>query len=116
VLVVDDDESIRVLLERVLSPLYEVCTAANGVAALDEIRRQHPDLVVLDLNMPQMDGWELLQRLEQAGAEVAVVLLSGEQARAWPDSPLVKARIRKGDVLELLRDACRRIFPEGPCR
>jgi CheY-like chemotaxis protein len=110
ILVVDDDESIRAMLVRILSPPYDVVPVASGAEALDEIRRQRPDLVVLDLRMPGMDGWEVVERLEREGPNVWILLLSGEEARAWPESPLVKARIQKWNVFAALSDACERLF------
>jgi len=110
ILVVDDDESIRAMLVRILSPPYDVVPVASGAEALDEIRRQRPDLVVLDLRMPGMDGWEVVERLEREGQNVSILLLSGEEARPWPESPLVKARIQKWNVFAALSDACERLF------
>ena len=110
ILVVDDDESIRAMLVRILSPPYDVVPVASGAEALDEIRRQRPDLVVLDLRMPGMDGWEVVERLEREGQNVWILLLSGEEARPWPESPLVKARIQKWNVFAALSDACERLF------
>lgn len=110
ILVVDDDESIRAMLVRILSPPYDVVPVASGAEALDEIRRQRPDLVVLDLRMPGMDGWEVVERLEREGPDVWILLLSGEEARPWPESPLVKARIQKWNVFAALSDACERLF------
>jgi len=114
VLVVDDDESIRALLVRILQPLCEVVPVAGGQDALDEIRRRRPDLVVLDLRMPGMDGWEVIERLERGGETVSIILLSGEEQRPWPESPLVKARLVKWDVFRTLPDACERLFEQAP--
>ena len=58
-LVVEDDESIRDMIEMVLdSEGYEVVAATNGAAALDLLRQERPDLILLDMKMPVMDGWE----------------------------------------------------------
>ena len=63
-LVVEDSESIRSLLELVLHP-HEVRFALNGAHALEVLRRETlPDLIVSDLEMPVMDGWELRRRIE----------------------------------------------------
>lgn len=96
------------MLWRILSPTYEVVLAANGVEALAEIRRQRPDLVLLDLRMPIMDGWQLLARLESEGVDIPVVLMSGESPRLWPSSPLVKAQHHKLDGVHALLAACAR--------
>jgi CheY-like chemotaxis protein len=110
ILLVDDDESLRELAERLLSPPYEVAHAANGREALRAIATRPPHLVVLDLRMPVMDGWQLVERLEQEGRQVDIVLLSGEEARPWPESPLVKARIEKRLMMVALREACSRLL------
>ncbi len=58
-LVVEDDESIRDMMEMVLdSEGYEVVTAADGSAALAYLDHERPDLILLDMKMPGMDGWE----------------------------------------------------------
>jgi DNA-binding response OmpR family regulator len=63
VLVVDDDESIRQLIEIVLKDEgFAVDFASDGSVALDVISRQHPDLIMLDMRMPGMDGWEFVDR------------------------------------------------------
>ena len=110
VLLVDDDESLRELAQRLLSPPYEVLHAANGQQALQVIRLKRPHLVVLDLRMPVMDGWQLVERLEQERHEIDLVLLSGEETRPWPESPLVKERIEKRLMMVTLRDVCARLL------
>jgi CheY-like chemotaxis protein len=65
VLVTDDDEDLRLLCEMYLQlDGFSVAHAANGHEALDAVRRQAPDLVLLDLMMPVMDGWECLAALK----------------------------------------------------
>ena len=63
ILVVDDDESIRQIVRLFLSDEgYEVFEAANGVDALEMLLDCRPDLILLDLRMPVMDGWEFARR------------------------------------------------------
>jgi len=65
VLVVDDDPSIRRMIVATLRrDGYTFCEAANGREALDQMRDQHPSVVVLDLMMPVMSGWDVLQARE----------------------------------------------------
>ncbi len=65
VLVVDDEVHIRRLIEVNLARAgYRIGTAGDGVEALEKIRAERPDLVVLDVMMPRMDGFELLRRLK----------------------------------------------------
>src|SRR3954453_21187080 len=76
VLVVDDEEDVRTFVRLVLeSEGYEVQSAADGAEGLRAIREGRPDLVILDLMMPVMDGWQVR---EQVGAQPPpfIVILS----------------------------------------
>lgn len=79
VLVADDDALNRQVLADLLMPEYTVLLAKNGEQALDRIRRHAPDLVLLDVMMPDMDGYEVLRRLraDPQTANVAVIFVSG---------------------------------------
>ena len=100
ILVVDDNADMRGFLQRLLETRWHVETAADGLAALEQIRRHPPDLVIADIMMPRMDGLELLQTLRNEGptAQLPVLLLSaraGEEAsvgglQAGADDYLVK--------------------------
>jgi len=88
VLVVDDDRDIRDALAQILvEEGFEVAEAANGAQALDAIGRKVPDLVLLDLMMPVMNGWEVLQTLRQSSelAALPVVVLSAIEAQGCVD-------------------------------
>jgi DNA-binding response OmpR family regulator len=62
ILVVDDEERIRALLEAYLTQEgFKVVTAENGRQALATARREHPDLIILDIMMPEMDGYEFMR-------------------------------------------------------
>lgn len=64
ILVVDDDKNTRRLIEAVLSrENYTVTTAENGEQALQRLDEQHIDLIVLDIMMPKIDGYELTRQL-----------------------------------------------------
>jgi DNA-binding response OmpR family regulator len=64
VLVVDDDEMNVRLLEAILSDKYEVTTAYNGKEALLEVEKKPPDLILLDIMMPGMSGYEVCKKLK----------------------------------------------------
>lgn len=84
ILVVDDEVDIRAVLALALRRSgYQVRTAGDGLEALEEIRRQPPDLVILDVTMPRLDGFETLRRIRQSGAtaRLPVIMLT---ARAQP--------------------------------
>jgi DNA-binding response OmpR family regulator len=84
VLVVDDEPTIAEVVARYLERAgYRTRVAADGVAAIEAAARQRPDLVVLDLMLPRMDGLEVMRRLrEQDRERIAVILLTakGEEA------------------------------------
>ncbi len=69
-LVVDDEAHVRDFLRVVLEARgYSVATATDGRAALDKVRRDPPDLILLDLVMPTMDGWSFLATRRTLSAE-----------------------------------------------
>ena len=79
ILVVDDEDDILQFLELVLREKgYEVVTAAGGQEALTRAQIEKPDLVLLDIMMPQMDGWEVLKllRVDEETANIPVAMLS----------------------------------------
>jgi PAS domain S-box-containing protein len=76
VLVVDDEVGPRESLRMLLKTQYEVLTADNGPTALEEITRFRPDLVILDVRMPQMDGLEVLRRIKVTDPTVEVILIT----------------------------------------
>ena len=79
ILVVDDEEDILHFLELVLREKgYEVVTAGGGHEALTQAQIERPDLVLLDIMMPQMDGWEVLKllRVDEETSHIPVAMLS----------------------------------------
>ena len=91
VLVAEDDERTRTLVGQVVQRGgYRVALAQNGASAAKLLKRARPDLIILDLRMPRMDGFqliELLQRYETA-ATIPVVILTGSSALADIDRAL----------------------------
>jgi two-component system nitrogen regulation response regulator NtrX len=78
VLIIDDEEAIRSSVRMILEyEGYECVLAANGEAGLKIAERESPDLVFLDIKMPQMDGMEVLKRLKAADGSPPVVMISG---------------------------------------
>ena len=76
VLVVEDDQLTRRTLGRLLKSVgYDTSTAADGHVALQLIREKRPDLIVLDMRMPHLNGLEVLQRLDQS---IPVIVVSAE--------------------------------------
>jgi two-component system nitrogen regulation response regulator NtrX len=78
ILVVDDEESIRSALAGILEDEgYRTLFANDGMEALEHVQRELPDLTLLDIWMPQLDGLETLQRLKQLYPALTVVMMSG---------------------------------------
>lgn len=85
ILVADDDEDILALVRAVLERSgYEVLAVADGAEALASVGTRRPDLAVLDITMPHVDGLEVLRRLraDAETAELPVVLLSAQAQEA----------------------------------
>ena len=83
ILVVDDDKNTRLLLKAVLeSEGYTVYTAQNGEDALTVMDQQHIDLVVLDVMMPKMDGYEFTKILREAQNNLPILMVSAKQLPA----------------------------------
>ena len=75
ILVVDDEEGLRLLYKEVLEAEgYEVLTAQNGREALQQLDQEKPDLIILDIVMPVMDGLETLGRILGKDRKIPVIL------------------------------------------
>ncbi len=82
VLVIDDDRAmLRLLQEALVKNGFQVVTASNGIDGLQELYARQPDLIVLDVMMPRMDGWETLSRVRQISS-VPVVMLTAKDSEA----------------------------------
>lgn len=83
ILVVDDDKNTRLLLKAVLqAENYNVFTAENGEQALEVMDREHIDLVVLDIMMPKMDGYEFTKTLRESDNNLPILMVSAKQLPA----------------------------------
>jgi two-component system nitrogen regulation response regulator NtrX len=113
VLIIDDEEAIRSSLKMTLEYKdYECLLAANGEAGLKIAERESPDVVFLDIKMPQIDGMEVLKRLKAADASPAVVMISGhaDVATAFEASKLgafdfIEKPLESERVLLVVRNA-----------
>jgi CheY-like chemotaxis protein len=99
IMVVDDDESIRDSLALVLQASgYETVTAINGFDALLQLKRKLPAIVLSDLNMPQMSGFELLSVVRRRFPQISVIAMSGayQTGEAVPGGVIADAFYPKG--------------------
>jgi CheY-like chemotaxis protein len=115
ILVIDDDAQDRGLIRAVLEDRgYEVLLAENGRTGLMVCHRQHPDAVVLDLRMPEIDGRSVLQQLRTLHPSVPVVVFSGERTDEVEEDVLNRgatAFIQKSFSLEHLGLALQEVLP-----
>jgi CheY-like chemotaxis protein len=98
-MVVDDDESIRDSLALILQASgYETVTANNGFDALLQLKRRLPAIVLSDLNMPQMSGFELLSVVRRRFPQISVIAMSGayHSGEAVPGGVIADAFYPKG--------------------
>lgn len=131
ILVVDDEAGVRDMLADALRmQQYAVASAADGHAALREIYEGDFDLIISDVNMPKVNGFELLERLRASGNETPVILLTarGDRAdvavgfRAGADDYVIKPfgleelMLRVEARLKHLLNAQREVLEVGPVR
>jgi DNA-binding response OmpR family regulator len=121
VLVVDDEDDIRELCRVNLEfEGFDVDDAPNGPRALEHVSRVRPDVIFLDLMMPEMDGWEVLRRLKEddATADIPVVLLTArtgedDQMRGWQEG-ILEYVSKPFNPLSLVEWAKRAMEPRDP--
>lgn len=102
ILVVDDEPVIRdVLAALFASEGYVVRTAPDGLAALEALTAESPDLVIADIIMPRLDGWGLLARLHEQHPGIPVILLSATFRGRPPDGVVFIAKPFEVDDLLL---------------
>ena len=79
ILMVDDDSMIRDMVGFILeSNSYTVETAKNGLDALEKYKARSVDVIITDMNMPEMDGLALIREIRRSDPDVAVILLTGD--------------------------------------
>ena len=83
ILVADDDKNTRLLMSAILENAgYTVYTACDGLDALNMLETEHIDLIVLDVMMPNMDGYTFTQTLRQAGSNLPILMVTAKQLPA----------------------------------
>jgi len=82
ILVIDDEESICLILENFLSVNYDIVIKNDGLQALEWLEGNLPDLIICDVQMPNMDGNQFLEKVRQRGytKHTPVIMLSGTEA------------------------------------
>jgi len=97
VLVVDDEPGIRSTVAEMLSlEGYAVDEAANGEEALAAVERRRPDLVLLDLRMPVLDGWGFASALRRRGLSLPIVIMTAARdTQRWADEIAARGTLAK---------------------
>jgi len=114
VLIIDDEPNVRTLLDMLLRPMgYDVMLADNGWTGLQLYRQEHPDVILLDLNMPKLDGLAVLKQIRSVDSKQPVIVLTGDTS---PDREQevralgVSEFIIKGSSLQFLEDTLKRLL------
>jgi two-component system response regulator (stage 0 sporulation protein F) len=117
-LIVDDQNGIRILLTEVFnSEGYETFQASNGRLALDIVRDEKPDLVLLDMKIPGMDGLEILKQIRKIDKEIKVIMMT-----AYGELDMIKEAMELGALshftkpfdIDELRHAVNGLFDDNP--
>ncbi|ANU10034.1 sporulation initiation phosphotransferase F [Planococcus antarcticus DSM 14505] len=116
ILIVDDQPGIRLLLKEVFSKEgYRAIAAGSGIEALEKVQEACPELVLLDMKIPGMDGIEILKRLKKSNPAIHVIMMT-----AYGELDLIKESMNWGaeryftkpfDVFEV-RDAVKQLLEE----
>jgi CheY-like chemotaxis protein len=115
ILVVEDEEGLRLLYEEELeSEGYEVLTARNGKEAIQQLEQGGPDLIILDIVMPVMDGMEALGRIVGKDRKIPIILNSSypgyrQDFMSWA----ADAYVTKSTDLGELKDTVRKLLGKG---
>ena len=116
ILLVEDEDNLRELVQsRLEKEGFEVATTADGYAAISKARAFHPDLVILDLMIPKMDGYTVCRQLKSSGfAKIPIIMLTARSAAGdvrrgldmGADAYICKpfeSSVLMGKVMELLK-------------
>jgi len=122
ILVVDDERIICDLLRQILRPTYEVLTAYRGKEALALFQQHRPQITLLDLVMPEMDGIEVLRHIREIDPHASVIILTGRAAQASEQAAralgvtdfLLKGGLTSEDLLRVISRVRQRAEQAAP--
>ena len=118
ILVVEDEEGLRLFYEEELKAEgYEVLTARNGKEAIEQLEKGKPDLIILDIVMPVMDGMEALGRIVGKDRKIPIILNSSypgyrQDFMSWAADAYLTKSIDLGE----LKDKVRELLEKGKAR
>ena len=120
ILIVEDDENIRELLRLYLEREgYEISEAENGAVGLSKWKAENPDMMLLDVMMPVMDGWQVIREVRESGSSIPVIMITakGETMdkvsclELGADDYIVKP-LEMREVVARVRAVLRRLSPD----
>jgi CheY-like chemotaxis protein len=90
ILIVEDVEFNRDLLVQLLEDDYEILTAVDGAAGIDLAAQEHPDLILMDLSLPVIDGWEATRQIKsnQSLCDIPIIALTAHAMRGDAEQAL----------------------------
>src|SRR5438874_1169558 len=113
VLIVEDNSDVRRLYAIGLNQRgFEVKLAANGAEAMERIETERPDVILLDWLMPLMDGGEVLDRLSNGSATIAIIVISGQPPPAEELDPRIRCWLTKPVTIDDLVACIEQPFAE----
>jgi DNA-binding NtrC family response regulator len=104
ILVIDDEPGIHKSLEYLLKPEYSMHTALSGIEGIRKAKDISPDLILLDVIMPQMSGMEVLKKLKQLENDIPVIIFTGHGSI---DSAIQAIKLGAADYIEKPFDGCK---------
>ena len=112
ILIVDDDPSILTVISQLLEEEgYPVETATNGAEALKRVEQIHPALVLLDMNMPVLNGWDFARQAQERGLDVPIVVMTaGERAHRAAEEIHALGYLAKPFEIEQLLDTVEHLY------
>jgi two-component system cell cycle response regulator len=111
VLVVDDDEHVRALLKTALRHDYEVFTAVDGIAAIQQLQ-ENIALVLSDITMPRMNGIQLAERLKWEHPWIPILLMTGSAGLASKTATRGYSVIKKPFGIRQIMDMIKELIPK----
>jgi two-component system alkaline phosphatase synthesis response regulator PhoP len=114
ILIVEDDEGFAYILQKSLENAgFSTVTAKDGEQGLEALKQERPDLILLDISMPRLDGIEMTKRMKEAGVNIAIIYLSNLKdteniSRAMAASGgsadyIVKTDVKVEDIIERIK-------------
>jgi len=115
ILVIDDSRVIRMRVKEMLPPgNFEVLEAKDGIEGLNQIRQEHPNLIMLDFLLPKMSGWDVFQQIQSDGTlqSIPLVLMSGRKEEVTEKIPepfeyfaFVEKPFEKKQLVDAIKEA-----------